>query len=245
MASFASGDALRDELNTGIDVSVEELLARLSIMAPPVDAARIAQRVGCRAACAPPGRTASQRGSRRMFKSQRESTEYDRQRAVAADLGRWLMPRILMRERISCDESAPDFEIRMAAQFAARLLLPTRWFREDVRSMGYDLDRLQTRYGTATREMVAWRLLDLEAPLVVTIFDNNHLVARRSNILDGKLTAPTSAELSAQSYAHTYSRPGIERSAGMTARSWPLHRADWRREIVLALLDTEAIDLAD
>jgi hypothetical protein len=119
------------------------------------------------------------------------------------------------------------------------LLLPLSWFREDVRRLGCDLAQLHRRYCTASMESAGWRLLDLGEPMMVALFDNNWVVDRRSNVSCGIVEAHSAAELAAQTYAHTYSRPGVERGPGVTARAWPVHQADWRREIVVSVFDAD------
>ena len=169
--------------------------------------------------------------------------DFESHRAAALALGRSLVEAVFDSVHVAPDEPMPHAATRVAGLFVPRLLLPTRWFRDDRRRLGGDLRRLQARYATASLESVAWRLLDLEEPVIVTIFDNNHVVSRRANVSSPGITPePAGAELAAQSYCHAYSRPRIEHSPGLTARAWPLHRADWRREIVVALLDHESFE---
>ena len=245
MPVFARHDAAEDDLLSAIDDVIKDLLRCHDVGSPPVDAVRLLQACG-----------KSARASAQKARSKRSSGLRDRRpaRSVARDvsqpraaaiIGRSLTRAILRRTQFERSRASHDSEGWLDFLFTARLLMPTRWFREDFRRLGLDVQRLHARYSTASAEAVAWRLLDLEEPLVVTIFDNNQIVDRRSNVQhDGVPPTIDFAELAAQAYAHTYSRPRLENSPAVTARAWSVHRADWRREIVVARLDGESSKIA-
>ena len=71
-------------------------------------------------------------------------------------------------------ESLPDL-------FAHRLLTPGAWFADDARGCDWDVLELKRLYATAGHEVVAWRLLDLPTPCVITVVENDHVHRRRSN----------------------------------------------------------------
>ncbi len=245
MTTIIAPNEPNDDLWSAVDAAVSRLLDRMRILAPPVDAAQLRVRFGFKLREPRRGSRAARRFVRDRHEPGKASCRQESQVAAAACIGNHLAGDILARVRIS-EESLAEARAQIAKSFVARLLMPTDWFREDVRSLGCDVFRLHARYHTATEEAVAWRLLDMELPCVVTVFDNDHIVDRRTNVpiagLSGELDR---AELAAQAYAHHYSRARVEYSSRITARAWPLHRADWRREIVVARLDCESFDIVD
>jgi hypothetical protein len=91
-------------------------------------------------------------------------------------------------------------------------------------------------YRTASHEVIAWRFLDLPAPCIVTIVDNDHIHRRRSNAVRiKKELAP--AEQKCQRHVHEQGRPRIERADGWTVQGWPVHQPDWKREILRSVVD--------
>src|SRR5947199_99878 len=76
------------------------------------------------------------------------------------------------------EKTRPMMGESLANLFAHRLLVPTRWLAGEARACGYDLPSLKERFRTASHEVIAWRLLDLSEPCVITIVDNDS-VSRR------------------------------------------------------------------
>ena len=93
-------------------------------------------------------------------------------------------------------------------------------------------------YATASHEVVAWRLLDLATPCVVTIVDNDHVHRRRSNAWRVNKTLQP-AERECQRYVHHYSRPRVVAADGWTVQGWPVHGPDWKREILRSVVEAE------
>src|SRR5262249_49023556 len=118
----------------------------------------------------------------------------------------------------------------LANLFAYHLLVPKCWFRTDAPELEYDLLRLKRRYATASHEVIAWRFLDLPDPCIITIVDNDHVQRRRSNAWPVR-RALEPAEEECQHYVHYYSRPRMVQSGAWTVHGWPVHQADWKREI--------------
>src|SRR5207237_7038946 len=122
---------------------------------------------------------------------------------------------------------------------AYRLLVASMWFATDAPQCDYDVLELKRRYRTASHEVIAWRMLDLPEPCIITILDNDHISRRRSNALRvrKKLEAP---EQECQRYVHFYSRPTVVRENGWTVQGWPVHQADWKREILRSVVEVES-----
>ncbi len=97
---------------------------------------------------------------------------------------------------------------------------------------------LQVRYPGVAADVIAWRLLDLPAPCIITVLDNGAVTRRRCNVrYVPRDLAP--AERECQRYVHHYSRPRVVRADGWTVQGWPVHQPDWKREILRSVVDAE------
>jgi hypothetical protein len=118
-------------------------------------------------------------------------------------------------------------------------LLPGDWFGDDARRLEHDVLELKKLYTTAAPDAVAWRLLDLPHPCIITVVDNDHVQRRRSNAwrVRRELEAP---ERECQRYVNHFSRPRVVCADGWTVQGWPVHQSDWKREILRSIVDREA-----
>jgi Zn-dependent peptidase ImmA (M78 family) len=127
----------------------------------------------------------------------------------------------------------------LANLLAQRLLVPTPWLREAARECDYDLLELKERFRTASHDVIAWRLLDLPAPCIITIVDNGEIARRRSNAWRVRRElAP--AERECQGYVSKYSRPHVVNAGGWAVQGWPIHQPDWKREILRSIVEEGA-----
>ena len=117
-------------------------------------------------------------------------------------------------------------------------MTPGAWFADDARGCAWDVLELKRLYATAGHEVVAWRLLDLPTPCVITVVENGSVHRRRSNAWRVSKTLQP-AERECQRYVHTYSRPRIVAADGWTVQGWPLHRPDGKREILRSVVQTD------
>jgi Zn-dependent peptidase ImmA (M78 family) len=233
----------RDEVLTIIDQVVEEILTAARIVEPPVDAIALAQGHLGMVVCL--DRKQPQRGRAQRASGQRhivlrpEPTEERHQWTVAHEIGEHLKSSLLQRlESAPADTGALAGE-SLANLFAYRLLVPSCWFNGDAREAGYDLPRLKTRYRTASHEVIAWRFLDLPEPSIITIFDNEHVHRRRRSNAFRVTRTLEPIERRCQEYVHYYSRPQVLRESAWTVHGWPIHQADWKREILRSVVDEE------
>lgn len=230
-------DLAREEITTAVDRIVEELLADVGCSHPPVDAIALARGpLGMAVALdrrqAQRGR-AQQVGKAKHVYLRPEPTIERHQWTVAHEIGEHLRPRLLQALDV---EGNPSFGESLANLFAYRLLVPSRWFAEDAPTLGYDVLELKRRYNTASHEVVAWRLLDLSEPCVITVVDNNHVSRRKSNAWRvTRMLRP--AELKCQRYVHEFGRWHEEQEDSWTVHGWPVHQADWKREILRSVCD--------
>jgi hypothetical protein len=72
----------------------------------------------------------------------------------------------------------------------------------------------------------------------VTIIDNDHITRRRSNAWRVKRELAR-AEAKCQRLVHQRSRPARVQEGGWTVQGWPVHQADWKREILRSVYDEE------
>ncbi len=228
-------DLPRDELVGVIDCIVEELLHAAGMDIPPVDAIKLAQRNLGMTVCLDqkqPQRGRAQRAAgRKQIFLRPEPTEERHQWTVAHEIGEHLKPSLLQRLGLSPEETRTMTGESLANLFAYHLLVPSCWFTSDARSQNYDVLKLKQRYPTASHEVIAWRLLDLPQPCIITIVDNDHVSRRRSNAwqVRRQLEPP---EQECQHYVHYYSRPKLVQTDSWTVQGWPVHQADWKREIL-------------
>ncbi len=224
-----------EEVVGAVDEAVEELLNQAGWDQPPIDTVRLAQRHLGMAVCLDrrqPQRGRAQRaGGGRLIYLRPEPTEERRQWTVAHEIGEHVRPLILRRLGATPAEYSGGAGESLANLFAYRLLAPARWFVHDAPSLRYDLPVLKQRYRTASHEVIAWRMLDLPDPCVITVVDNNHVTRRRSNAWRiTRMLTPT--EQKCQQYVNYYSRPRCVQEQGWTVTGWPVHQPDWKREIL-------------
>jgi len=235
-------DFTREDIADVVDQAVADLLQAAGVERPPVDAIGLARRHLGMDVCldrAQPQRGRAQRAAgRRQIFLRPEPTEERHQWTVAHEIGEHLKPTLLRCLGIEPEQTRAMTGESLANLFAHRLLVPTCWFAGDAPVCGYDLLGLKQRYRTASHEVIAWRFLNLPAPCIVTIVDNDHVERRRSNAwpVRKQLEAP---ERECQRYVSHHSRPQVVREEAWTVQGWPVHQPDWKREILRSVVDAE------
>lgn len=233
-------DVVHEDVVGILDQMIDELLQAAGVEEPPVDAIRLAQAHLGMSICL--DRSQKQRGRAQRAGGQRqiylrpEPSEERHQWTVAHEIGEHLKPMLLQRLEIAPQETRPMMGESLANLFAYRLLVPSLWWVDDAPAFEYDILDLKNRYKTASHEVLALRLLDLPSPCVVTIVDNEHISRRRSNAwqVRRRLEPP---EEECQRYVHHYSRPRRVQRDGWTVHGWPVHQADWKREILRSVVE--------
>jgi len=227
-----SEELSREEVHGAVDRAVEELLSEREIAAPPVDAAAVARGLGV--VVQPPR-------PKKAFFARPEPTAEAKQWLAAQAVGEHLKPALLRRLGFGPDERPPLAGESLATLVASHLLLPTSWFGDDARRREYDVLELKKLYATAAPDVIAWRLLDLPEPCIITVVDNDHVRRRRSNAwrVRRELAAP---ERECQRYVNHFSRPRVVCAGGWTVQGWPVHQPDWKREILRSVVDADAGD---
>lgn len=224
-----SDDLSREEVYQAIDHAVGELLAGAGIGQPPVDASALArEHFGLVPGKARPGRKPAAPGP--------DAPPEQRHWLAALEVAAHLKPGLLARLGVEGESGPPTTGESLTTCFAQRLLVPTPWLADLARSSGFDLFTLKQRFATASLEAIAWRLLDLGEPCVITVVENGHVSRRRSNAWAVNRSL-SEAEQECQRQVHRYSRPGHVRRDGWSAWGWPVHAADWRREVLRAVAE--------
>jgi predicted transcriptional regulator len=235
-------DLSHEDLARAVDRAVEDLLEAARAEAPPVDAVALARThlgLAVRVDDQP-----ERRGRTRRPAAPREIvlppglSEERRQWAVAQEIGARLKPAVLEQLGLAGEKPRGLLGESLANLLAQRVLVPSCWFAAEARACAYDLLDLKKVFATAGPEVIAWRWLDLSVPCIVTILDNDHIQRRRSNAwrVKRELSAP---ERRCQRYVSHYSRPQLLQEDGWTVQGWPVHQADWKREILRSVIDRE------
>lgn len=236
-------DLAREEVLHVLDRKVDELLELAGLEEPPVDVIALAQQhlgmVVCLDRSSPARGRAQRAGGKRHIYLRPEPSEERHQWTVAHEIGEHFKAELLERIGIPPAETPALAGESLANLFAHRLLAPLRWFADDARTFDFDVLQLKQRYRTASHEVVAWRLLDLPEPCVVSIIDNDRLSKRRSNGLRVRARKLEPIETKCQERVRRSGKPCVLREAGWTVQGWPVHRDDWKREILRSVVELD------
>jgi Zn-dependent peptidase ImmA (M78 family) len=229
-----------EEVHYAVDRVVEELLEAANVTKPPVDAIALAQGhlgiIVCLDRRQPQRGRAQRTAGRKQIYLRPEPSEERHQWTVAHEIGEHFKPQLLRRLGIAPEQTRVMMGESLANLFAHRLLVPTAWFGDDARLQDYDVLALKQKYATASHEVIAWRMLDLPAPCIITVVDNDYVHRRRSNAWRVRKELEE-VEKQCQWYVNYYSRPRVVRANGWTVQGWPVHQADWKRDILRSVAD--------
>ncbi|HEY2759176.1 MAG TPA: ImmA/IrrE family metallo-endopeptidase [Pirellulales bacterium] len=238
----------REELSIVLNVVTAETLAAARILQPPVDCLHVAQALGLALAW-----DDQQTGRARMVKLASGKTSESAsillkhdprqervQWAVAHEIGECLTPRIFDQLGIDVRVMPSQAREQVANGFAARLLLPADWFAADGAESDWDLLELKQRYETASHELIARRMLDFPLPVIISVYDNDRLTWRKSN-LAGRWPPPCRREVACRACAHNSGEMVVDDSPP-AMRAWSVHEPNWKREIVRLEIDEFACD---
>lgn len=230
----------REELSAGMDAVAMEVLDEAGIDRPPVDVLLIARRLGITVALDDRQRGRARyvrlrgtrgRASRPTILLRPEPRDERRQWAVAHEIGEHVAHRVFAQLLVDPREAPPNAREEVASHLAGRLLLPDAWFAADASASGYDLLALKSTYPTASHELIARRMLDLQSSVIITIFDHGRLYFRRTNV-PGQVPPPSPAELACWQTAHAENRPHRSDDGPQPIQAWPVHEPGWKREIL-------------
>ena len=224
-------DVPREEVVAVMDRVVADLLAAAGIEAPPVDAIALAQKHLGMQVCLDNRQTqrgrAQRIGGKKQIYLRPEPSEERHQWTVAHEIGEHLKTELLQRLGWAPEDTRAMTGESLANLFAHHLLVPGCWFAADAPDLGYDLLALKERYRTSSHEVIAWRLLDLPAPCIVTIIDNDRISRRRSNAWPTRRQLEP-AEEKCRRHVNGHGQPHLVRENGWTVQGWPVHQTDWK-----------------
>jgi hypothetical protein len=242
----------REELAAGLDRVAEAILADGGVRAPPVDAFALARTLGitvawddCQEGRARYVRLKNRRpGAARATILVHRDPRIERQQwAVAHEIGEHVAAGVFAQWGADPRETGPDARETVANAMAGRLLLPTAWFAADAAACGWDLVALKARYATASHELIARRMLECRPPVIISIFDQQRIMFRRSN-LPGRAPPPSTAEMECWRDVHFADHPRQVRASAGLVQGWPIHEEQWKREILRTELDEWAMETA-
>lgn len=242
MNTFRRGvEKMQHAWQIAIDAVVSGLLQELDCSEPPVDAVDSLKRLGMEVALdsskSSRGRQKSLAGRKAVFLKPDPRPERF-QWSAAHELGEICAWKIFDRLEEFDFEPTSRLREQIANQFASRFLLPEHWFRRDALSWENHLFELKSRYSTASHELIARRLLDYEPQKILTIIDGSQITTRIGSE-GSRSSALTPAERECWETVRESGFPRrIERDS-LAIDVWPIHEADWKREIVLTSLVQE------
>jgi hypothetical protein len=234
-----------DEFAAALDACAAEVLWEAGVLEPPVDALEVAAGLGL-VVTRDDGMSHRGRFVRLAERSGRDGSQGTvvvglaerperEQWAVAHEIGESVAYRVFERLGIGLHEALPTARELVANRLASALLLPRRWFAADGPELDWDLFALKERYGTASHELIARRMLEMRPPVVITLCDQGRVRWRRSNTT-ARPPAMLAEERAVWHDAHITGLPADEPLDSETGlefvRCWPIHEPDWKREIL-------------
>jgi len=225
-----------------------ESLREAGIDRPPIDALELARGLSVRVAWddRQQGRARYVRLSRPRGRAPqptillRPEPRAERQHwAVAHEIGEHVAHRVFAELGVDPREVSPLCREWVANRLAGRLLLPAEWFAADAAACAWDLVALKARYPTASHELIARRMLEMQPEVIISIFDQGSLSWRRSNV-PGRAPPPSAAEMACWRLVHRRNRPHRARDGMDSVQGWPVHEEGWKREILRREVQPEA-----
>jgi hypothetical protein len=232
-----SEDLTPEEVRQAVDRDVGELLETAGVREPPVDALALAERHLGLAVSREERKARGARGRKQILLRQEASPEQDQWEAAHA-IGEHRKAGLLLRLGVAGGQGRALGE-SPANLIARRLLVPTGWLADAVRGCGHDLAALKEQFATASHEVIAWRLLDLPEPCVITVVDDGRVYRRRSNAWRVRREL-VPAEAECQRWVHEHGRPHVVRRDGWTVQGWPVPHAGTKREVLRSVCDEYA-----
>ena len=158
--------------------------------------------------------------------------------ATAHEIGEQHVANLCDRLGMSFTECSEQMREDLSNRIASRLLVPNPWFRESALETEFDLFDLKRVFPFASHQVISWRMLDVETPTIITIFDNGQRYSRKANF-SGRHEMQ-SLEQSAWKTCQRQAEPIDVNQGSLRVQAWPIHEPGWKREIVrTTVLDWE------
>jgi len=236
-----------EELASAVDRLAGEVLARAGVIQPPIDAMRVAKGLGLAVAWddQQAGRarlvTLAAAGGWAPSIFVRHDPRAERQQwAVAHEIGESFAEQVFGELGIDARDTPRQGREMVANAIAAAILMPRGCLANDGAALGWDLPALKERYCTASHELIARRMLDCSTPICISVYDQNRLTWRKSNIA-GRLPKLTEFEMAARRRAHESGESVVDEGPPRI-QVWPIHEPLWQREIARVEIDDFADD---
>lgn len=239
-----------DQIQSVLDEIGEAVLSEAQISTPPVNTVQVAERLGLIVAgdskmagrarfvrLGHGGRHGGRVGQGAIMVSPEERPER-LQWAVAHEIGEFMAHRVFKALGVSPVDAEPGAREEVANELAGRILLPRQWLLSEGSECDWDLLELKNRFATASHELIARRMLDSTAPIVVTLFDQDRLTWRRTN-LGSRPPALSEKEITTRRATHNEAQTTEHEDGICRIRCWAIHEPSWRREI----MRTELLDV--
>lgn len=244
-----TGEISVEEVLAAVEMVAREVLWEAGVDAPPVDAIDVARRLGCSvvAVTGHEGRASrvtlgGLRVGGDVIRLRPDDRPERRQWSVAHELGELLAGRVFQRLSLDPAEAHASAREDVANQFASCLLLPRRWFQPTAHRHDWSVAALKEDFRTASHELIARRIITLNGgPIAITVIDNGAQTWRRGS--RWRPPPPCRAELEAWKTAFDTGKPVAaycQADQVRRVRAWPVHEADWKREILLTEFEDAA-----
>lgn len=236
-----------EQVRGALETVAEEILAEGHMLRPPIDALRLAQRLGLTVAHDGPAAVRARlvqfgsvgNGAGTIVLADDPRPER-RHWAVAHEIGESHAFRVFSELGIRPGEAAPAAREEVANRLAGCLLLPRTSFLRDGLALDWDLRALKSRYATASHELIARRMLEMPPPVIITLVDQGRRQWRRSN---RRPYAPPMTPQESNVWQAAHDRGAATRCRASRLpegladiRAWPIHEPQWKREIVRTAL---------
>jgi hypothetical protein len=223
-------DFTREELLDAIERFVAELLEKGHSSEPPIDMIALAEGREELRACV-------EKKAKRKHQPEQPPSKEQRQHEVALEIGRVSKGEILKRLGVASQGRGLMPE-SVAGLIADRLQMPTKMITMLGKEEGWDLLSLRTRFATVTLERLAWRLLDLDQPCIITVLENDAVLRRRSNYRRVTKTL-TAEEQACVELVSQENKPQSLQRRGWTVQGWPSEEDSKSRTILRSVGDAE------
>lgn len=237
-----------EDLSATLDAVAAEIVEHVAVDEPPVDAVQLARQLGLTVAWddRQGGRArlvqlSGAGGEQALSILLRHDPRLEREHwAVAHEIGEAAAAQVFARLGVDPREAPRPAREMVANGLASRLLLPRDWLGVDAAACDWDLLAIKDRYATASHELIARRMLDFNPPVIISVYDQNHLTWRKTNAR-WRLPKPSEQEIACRRRAHE-SGMAADEAGPPRIRAWPIHEPTWKREIVRVEIDEFADD---
>lgn len=225
------------------DDFVDDTLAEVGLVDPPVDAFQVAAHLGLDIVL---NKTSFSRARLKSIAGRRQIVVNDESRseavqwAVAHEIGEQIAPQIVARTG-STEPVRGFLREQIASEFAGRLLLPRRWFFDAIEETEADIFQMKKQFATSSFELILLGMLRSPDLTVVQIFDEWGNARRFSNSNERQANKP--CELDAWQHCHFTGEAVDFIEDGFRVQCWPLHEENRKRELMRVTRQSATVEI--